>query len=226
MASKTGSYKITKDKFLDRQQRDKLMKVSEDKALVDSYKGRNTWVTRYMLVHLALYSGLRVSEISKLTIKDLHLCNVKEPYLFVKSGKGNKDRDVYIDRNLVKHLKEYIDIKHKAWGEPVEDDSPLFLGNKGSGISVFALEHSFKMALVEAGLRKAIKKNGKVVMTRKDGFTIHSCRHTYATFLLDSSKSLKYVQRQLGHSSLNMTGLYADVLPELNGKLANSIIDK
>jgi len=62
MKKKQKSYKITKDKFFDRQQRDLLMEVCEYKSAVDSYKGRKTWVTRYMLVHLALYSGLRVSD--------------------------------------------------------------------------------------------------------------------------------------------------------------------
>jgi len=224
MKAKQKSYKITKDKFLDRQQRDTLMEVCEHRAVMDTYKGRKVWVTRYMVVHLALYSGLRVGEMSRLTIKDLHLFNVKEPYLFIKDGKGSRDRDVYIDRNLVTHLKEYLDIKKKGWLEPVEEDAPLFIGQRGSNISVQALEHAFKKSLVEAGLRKEIKKNGTTTF-EKHGYSIHSCRHTYATFLLDSSKSLKYVQKQLGHASMNMTGLYADVLPEMNGKLANTILD-
>ncbi len=164
-----------------------------------------------MVIHLALYSGLRVSELSRLTIKDLHLCNVKDPYLFVKDGKGSRDRDVYIDRNLVNHLKEYLDIKKKGWSESVEEDAPLFAGHGGNNISVQALEHTFKQAIKEAGLSST--------------YSIHSCRHTYATFLLDRSKALKYVQKQLGHASMNMTGIYADILPEMNGKLANTILE-
>ncbi len=223
MKKKKNAFKITKNKFLDRQERDHLLKVCEDKAVLDSYKGRKTWVSRYLLIHLALYSGLRVSELSNLTIKNLHLCNVKDPYLFVEDGKGSRDRDVYIDRDLVNHLKEYLDIKQKGWNESIEDDAPLFVGHGGSKISILALEHSFKKALVEAGLRKEIKKKG-IKTFEKKGYTVHSCRHTYATFLLDSSKSLRYVQSQLGHSSMNMTSLYADILPEQNGELANSIL--
>ncbi len=55
-------------------------------------KGRITWVVRYMLVNLALYSDLRVSEIAKLKIKDLNLDKVDDPYLYVMYGKRGKSR--------------------------------------------------------------------------------------------------------------------------------------
>jgi site-specific recombinase XerD len=54
-------------------------------------------------------------------------------------------------------------------------------------------------------------------------YSIHCARHTYATYLLHDTGNLRYVQKQLGHAQLAMTALYADVLPEENGKLANMI---
>ena len=54
-------------------------------------------------------------------------------------------------------------------------------------------------------------------------FSIHNARHTYATFLLHATNNLRYVQKQLGHSKISMTALYADVLPSENGSLANKI---
>jgi len=55
-------------------------------------------------------------------------------------------------------------------------------------------------------------------------YSIHSARHTYATLLLAKSNSLRFVQKQLGHASIAMTSLYADVLPEMNQTLANAIL--
>ena len=69
----TNGYAITRDKFLSPKEARHLLKISEERAIIDTIKGRKTWVTRYMLVHLALNSGLRVSEIAALTIGDLHL---------------------------------------------------------------------------------------------------------------------------------------------------------
>ena len=101
-------YKITKDKFMDDKERDKLLKFCRDKAELDLMKGRTTWPVRYMLVNLALYSGLRVSEIAELKIKDLYLDNVDDPYFNVRCGKGGKSRDVYLDKELARELKKYI----------------------------------------------------------------------------------------------------------------------
>jgi integrase len=70
---------------------------------------------------------------------------------------------------------------------------------------------SFKQAVREAGLRNDL--------------TIHSARHGYATLLYYKTKDLRAVQKQLGHSSLNMTSLYADIMPEENGEIANKTLD-
>ena len=103
-----SGYKITKDKFMDGKERDKLLKFCREKAELDIAKGRITWPIRYMLVNLALYSGLRVSEIAELKIKDLYLDDVDDPYLNVRCGKGGKSRDVYLDKELARELKKYI----------------------------------------------------------------------------------------------------------------------
>ena len=202
-------YKITRDKFLSADDKRKLLKICEEKSIVDLTKGRQTWVTRYALVHLALNSGLRVSEIAALKIGDLFIKG-KETYLIVRNGKGRKKRDVYIDKELVKHLREYVDYKKKSLGQSVDDDSPLFAGRGGKHFSSTALHISFNQALKIANLSQ---------------YSIHSARHTYATLILAKTNNLRFVQKQLGHASLNMTSLYADVLPEMNQTLADSIID-
>ncbi len=53
--------------------------------------------------------------------------------------------------------------------------------------------------------------------------TIHHARHSYATHLLADTSNLRHVQKQLGHKSLAMTGLYADILPEQNQALADKL---
>ena len=56
------TWQITRDKFLSKQERDLLIKATEEKAIIDVAKGRKTWVRRWMLIDLALFSGLRVSD--------------------------------------------------------------------------------------------------------------------------------------------------------------------
>jgi site-specific recombinase XerD len=204
-----NNYKITREKFFDNEERKTILKTSEEKEIIDKTKGRKTWLYRYMLVHLALYSGLRVGEIAELKHGDINL-NTKAPFIHVRKGKGNKNRDVYIDRKLVKHLKDFIQQK-KIWKHSIEPDAPLFNNRTDKHVTTTTLHISFKKAVQEAGLRNDL--------------TIHSARHAYATLLYHKTKNLKYVQDQLGHASIAMTSLYANIFPEEKGALANQILD-
>ena len=204
-----NKYAITRDKFFSITEKQGLLKACQDRSTSDLIEGRKTWITRYMLIHLALNSGLRVSEMAALRIGDLHM-NGKDNLLIVQNGKGGKKRDVYLDRELVKHLQEYLEIKEKEWSEAIEDSGPLFSGGGRRHYTTTALHISFKKALQEANLPMA--------------YSIHSARHTYATLLLAKTNSLRFVQKQLGHASIAMTSLYADVLPEMNQSLANAIL--
>jgi len=205
---KSTTYNIDREKILDSDQRSNILKTCRDKAELDLLHGRETWIKRYMLVNLVLFTGLRVSEIANLKIGDIEL-NTKDPYLIVRNGKRGKKRDVYLDKELVRHLKNFITWKKKTMGEEVENDSPLFIGRNGKHCAVITLMKSFKRAVEESNLPLY--------------YSIHNARHTYATFLLHATNNLRYVQKQLGHSKISMTALYADVLPSENGSLANMI---
>lgn len=207
-------YRITRDKFLSPAEVRKILKVCEEKAVVDTTFGRSTWITRYMLVHIAFNTGLRVSEIADLKIDDIFIKGVSDMYLIVRHGKGRgkngKKRDVYLDRDIVKHIRDYIDYKKKVLNESVLPEAPLLASHGGKQFTTTGLYLSFKKALKAANIAQH--------------YSIHSARHTYATMLLAKTNNLRFVQKQLGHASINMTALYADVLPEMNQNLANSIL--
>jgi len=206
---KQKNYQIDPDKFLSRAERKKLLKTCRDREELDLMKGRRAWVVRYALVDLAFYTGLRVGEIAALRIDDLRI-ESKNPYLDIRNGKGGKRRAVYIDEGLLNHLKDFIEKKKTTLGESVEPDAPLFTGRNGGHCQPITLMKSFKVAIEEAKL--------------PDYYSIHSARHTYATFLLHDTQNLRYVQRQLGHANISMTALYSGILPEENGILANRIV--
>ncbi|MFW6046506.1 MAG: tyrosine-type recombinase/integrase [Candidatus Woesearchaeota archaeon] len=203
------NYQISRDKFFDNDEREEILKTCEEKEIIDKAKARKTWIYRYMLVHLALYSGLRVAEIASLKHGDLYLKS-KDQYIHVRNGKRNKSRDVYIDKNLVKHLKDFIDQK-RIWKHSTNSNAPLFNNASDKHVTTTTLHISFKKAIQEAGLR--------------ENLSIHSARHSYATLLYHKTKNLRYVQDQLGHSNIAMTSLYANIFPEEKSSLANMILD-
>ncbi|MBN2611763.1 MAG: site-specific integrase [Bacteroidales bacterium] len=201
-------YVLTPEDFFNRDERKLIMKTCREFAELDLLKGRQTWPVRFMLVDLALYSGLRVAEIAALKIEDLHLTG-NDPFLIVRNGKRGKKRTVYFDKQLAKHLNQFIDYKAKSLKQSIELNAPLFSGREDKHSPPITLMKSFKKAVITAGIRKEL--------------SIHSARHTYATFLLHDTGNLRYVQQQLGHSNISMTSIYASILPEENGTLANKI---
>ena len=197
------AWTVTRDKFFSKEERNRLLKATEEKAIVDLAKGRSTWVHRWMLVDLALFSGLRVSEIRKLRFKDIHLTKT-EKVLYVRDGKGDNPRYVTIDSALAKHIKEFIEWKVLV-GEATRPHSALLTSvTSGWGCGVAytnsGLQKTFKACVENAGL--------------PEHYSIHSCRHTFATYLYAETKNLRLVQKQLGHSSPTITAVYADVTPE------------
>src|ERR1035437_5992750 len=152
-------YKIIRDKFFDSQERKFILKTCEDFSNADKAKGRMKWPIRYMLVHLALYSGLRVSEIAALRLEEVRL-QAKPPYIFVRNGKRGKSRDVYIDRELVNHLKQFIREKNTIWDQPINEDAHLFAGKKNKFFTTPVLYIIFKSANKAAGPKTVLPIHG------------------------------------------------------------------
>lgn len=185
---------IDRQKFLSQTEIRKLRRTLEDKSIADLQKGRTTWPRFWIAIDLALSAGLRVSEIAGLKIENIYLNN-HEPRLRV-TGKGNRTRDVFISKDLMKHISEYLEWK-KVIGESVEPEIHLLLSSHNKPYSTRTLQYAFKKALKLADLPPY--------------YSIHACRHSYGTYLYQKAKNLRMVQKQLGHSSITTTTVYADV---------------
>ena len=166
-----------------------LRTVTEARSITDLKKGRIQGIKAWMLVDLALSTGLRVSEIAALKISDIDL---KRGSMKVIRNKKKKkcSESLAIDTNLVKHLKEYLD-----WLD--EKKGPLFMGSRGP-LSAQGLQRIWKRSIKLAGLPEEL--------------SIHSARHTIAVHLLKKTGNLRQVQKQLGHASPATTAnMYADI---------------
>ncbi|MHC4640663.1 MAG: tyrosine-type recombinase/integrase [Planctomycetota bacterium] len=109
---------------------------------------------------------------------------------------------------LKEHLNKNILWKQKV-GEPTEPSDPMFLSsNTGSYLTTRAIEKAFKRTAVKAGLSAH--------------YSIHCLRHTYECQLYKASGfNLRLVQKQLAHSSIRTTEVYADVMePDIQDALS------
>lgn len=151
-----------------------------------------------MIVELLLGSGLRVSEACTLVVGDIHL-EGDRPAVFVRHGKGGRPRLVPISSRLASDLLEFLEHK-PAWGEPLDADQPLFVGQHGASLTRFGLTKIWKATLRSSGL--------------PESWGIHATRHSYAVEIYRLTRDLRLTQRLLGHSSVVTTMVYAALLDE------------
>jgi integrase/recombinase XerC len=143
------------------------------------------------LLELLYATGMRVSEIAELSIRQL---NWDEAEIRVV-GKGTKERMVLMSEPAMRHLRRYLDAARPLL-KPVATDR-LFLNRRGQPLTSRSIDRMLKLHARNAGITKPISP--------------HTLRHTFATHLLEGGADLRVVQELLGHASLSTTQIYTHV---------------
>lgn len=176
-----------------------LRRAVRQAAQLAEVRGQVTAIRDWMLIDLLTGTGLRAAEAADLRCGDL-LAGPGQSALHVRNGKGGKSRTVQIPDGLRRHIKNFIQWK-AGRGEPTGHDDHLLLGQRGPMTSL-GVNQTVKKWLRKAGL------------DRGNGWAAHSLRHSYAVALYRREKDLVAVQKQLGHSNVQTTLVYADCLPD------------
>jgi integrase/recombinase XerD len=143
------------------------------------------------MLELLYATGLRVSELVSLKLKDV---NLEQGYVLCL-GKGGKERIVPFGHSAEEALREYL---QKARPKLLKtDDSSLFLSSRGG-------------AFTRQGFWKLLKKYGKQAGLEQK-ISPHVLRHSFATHLLERGADLRSVQLMLGHSQITTTQIYTHV---------------
>ena len=140
-----------------------------------------------LLLALAYGSGLRVSEVVNLKIKDL---NPAELTLLVRQGKGKKDRLTLLPKRLKSALEKFTFEKDK--------NDYVFLSERGGKFSTRTAQKIFTNSLKSSRLRKDA--------------SFHSLRHSFATHLLENGVDIRYIQELLGHNNIRTTQRYTQTI--------------
>ena len=140
-----------------------------------------------LMVRLMYGSGLRVSELTNLRVKDFDFEN---NYGFVRHGKGNKDRLFIIAESIKEELLNYVK------DNKLESDNYLFESYNGH-ISTRTIQEIIKKAAKKAKIIKNVHP--------------HTLRHSYATHLIENGYDVYSVQSLLGHNSAQTTRLYVHI---------------
>ena len=140
-----------------------------------------------LILKMIIYTGIRVSEMLNLKIKDMY--KEDDVYILQVRGKGNKPRVAMIKSKIIEN-----DLKY--WlNQRVCNDDLLVCNKKGNRLTQAYVSRIVEQILISAGIRK--EKNGA-----------HMLRHSFATLLYQKHHDLILVQEALGHADINTSRIY------------------
>ena len=182
---------ITPDRFLSKNELGKLLQRADELWTIGTAKKQKQAIREWVGIRVAILSGLRASEITNLKVSECYVGYGKSEVL-VRNGKGGKSRIVKIGADLKKDLRWYLKWK----SEQGENDNSEYLlrSQRGNKLTANGIWRRWK----------AYCPNHR----------LHDSRHTYATMLYESSRDIRLVQKQLGHSRITTSSVYADVCDE------------
>ncbi|MEL7124460.1 MAG: tyrosine-type recombinase/integrase [Bacteroidota bacterium] len=148
---------------------------------------------------MMIYSaGLRIGECIRMRKADL---DFDRNTVFIKAGKGKKDRVSVLSQKLKEKLKDYL--------ASYQPDYWLFEGQTGGTYSATSIQKIFRRAVDKANINPFS--------------TVHTLRHSFATHLLERGIDLRTIQTLLGHSSTETTQIYTHITQKMKDKFVSPL---
>jgi len=181
-----------------------ILTKEEIKALLSSIKAGGDGIRDHTIFNLFLNTGLRVSELCSLKVEDV---KGKES-LQLKERKSKNLSPIPLNPTIRQELARFLKWKERR-GEPIVDDSPLFISRKKNPISPVTVWYNLKKWLALAGINKRISP--------------HSLRHTFGTYAYLYKRDIRTTQSLLGHSSISSTMIYTHLTDKMREETVNNL---
>ncbi len=199
----SGTNPVSKIKFKKlNNQRERFLTKNESEDLSRVLKLKSKQVHDMAL--LSLHTGMRVSEIFKLTWRDIDL---SQGTIHIVDTKITESRYAYMSDPVKEIFKKPSDNKNR---------NLIFPNAKGNRIN--AISKTFARVVESLGFNNNIKDD-------RDKIVFHSLRHTFASWQVQSGMNLYTLQKLMGHKSFQMVQRYAHLAPD-NLKKATRIFNK
>lgn len=170
----------------------KYLSLEDSLELLNSVDGENER-RDYCILTIFLNCGLRLSELCGLNLSD-----ISSDGTMTVTGKGNKERMVYLNDSCKTAIKRYLEVRPHE-GLTAESKNALFISRNHKRISPRTVEHIVTSYIKKAGL------DGK-------GLSTHKLRHTAATLMYQHGHvDIRVLKDILGHANLGTTQIYTHV---------------
>ena len=163
----------------------KALDRREMKALIRAVERHGSQRDQAIILVL-LNTGLRVQECSSLDLGDIEMSE-RKGRIIVRSGKGNKRREVPLNVEARRALLAYMEARRE------DRDSALFLSQQGSRLG-------------SRGIQGVVAKYGR--LAGLEDLTPHALRHTFCTNLLRAGTDIVTVAKLAGHADISTTSIY------------------
>ena len=173
----------------------KYLSLEDSLELLNSVDGENER-RDYCILTIFLNCGLRLSELCGLNLSD-----ITSDGTMTVTGKGNKERMVYLNDSCKTAIKRYLEVRPHE-GLTADSKNALFISRNHKRISPRTVEHIVTSYIKKAGL------DGK-------GLSTHKLRHTAATLMYRHGHvDIRVLKDILGHANLGTTQIYTHVSDE------------
>lgn len=157
---------------------------------------RDTGIRNRAIIQVLYATGIRKNELLSLKCDDADL---KENALYVRKGKGGKERVVPTGKRAAKHLALYLGKVRPCYIRKRSDERALFVNRFGAALSGGSIQAFLTTYRLAAAIAKPVSP--------------HTLRRSCATHLLQQGADIRYIQQLLGHEHLSTTQMYTKVAP-------------
>lgn len=180
-------------RYLTLDQSRKLLKVASTPPL-GTHGNHDNSTRNFAIITLFLNSGMRLSELVSINIKDIDFSENKLNVI----GKGNKERAIYLNKACMNAINEYLKERPKE-GVQFDSKDALFLSERRKRISNRTVQYIVKEEMRIAGIDP-------------NKYSVHKLRHTAATLMYKyGNVDIRALQVLLGHESVSTTEIYTHV---------------
>ncbi len=173
-----------------------LTKEEVKKLMAQPNLSLKTHIRDRAIMEVLYSTGIRLNELLCL---EVYHADLKERVLYIRKGKGNRQRVVPLGKQAAAFVKEYLEKIRPYYARKHPKERRLFLLNTGQAMTPASVRGLLLTYRRQAGISTSTSP--------------HTLRRTCATHLLQNGADIRYIQELLGHRRLQTTQTYTKIMP-------------
>lgn len=174
-----------------------VLSVEEVKKLMQQPNlSLRTGIRDRAVMEVLYATAIRLAELLHL---EIYHADFKDKVLYIRKGKGARQRVVPLGKSAAVFLKEYLEKIRPHYARKNPKERRLWLNHHGRVLTKESIRANLRTYRLAAGIKKPVSP--------------HGLRRSCATHLLQQGVDIRYIQKLLGHRHLSTTQTYTKIMP-------------